>query len=144
MNYSEDFISGVYAHAVKAVKLTRLVSGTLPIDHDATFVVGLLCDADKNCSLFVMAGETELLRSESFEWKNSNDTTERLFRVCDHLTPSSWAQMDAANDCSWNLQKLDTEVILGTLAQGYHEIGEKFDPANWHLIRIAQKKSPTA
>ncbi len=36
--------------------------------------LGLLSDDDQNCSLFVMTGESELLRSESFEWKNREDT----------------------------------------------------------------------
>ena len=131
MNYSDDFISGVYAHATKAVKLTPLVSGTLPIDHDSAFEVLLLSDADEHCALFVMTAGAELLRSESFEWTTKVDATERLFKVCDYISAADWAQMDAANDCSWNLLKLDDAVILKILAEGGREIGEGFDSGGW-------------
>ena len=141
MEYSHDFISGVYAHATKAVKLTCLVSGSLPVDHDGYFHVGLLSDGNKNCSLFVMAGEAELLRSELFEWKNNNETTERLFKLCDYISPAAWAQMDAANHCSWNLRKLDTKVILRVLNQGYSEIDAGFDQTGWRKRRAPQKRA---
>ena len=141
MDYSDDFITGVYTHAIKAVKLTTLVSGCLPIDAESAFDVGLLSDADQNCSLFVMSGGAELLRSESFEWRNREDITERLFKLCDYISPAAWAQMDATNDCSWNLRKLDAEVILMTLAQGYRENGEEFDPAIWRQKHGPQKRA---
>ena len=141
MDYTEDVIVGAYAHATKAVKFTSLASGHLPIDDDPFFEVGLLSDDDQNCSLFVMTVESELLRSESFEWKNREDTTERLFKLCDYIDPADWAQMDATNDCSWNLRKLDAEVILMTLAKGYRENGEEFDPSIWRQKNGPQKKA---
>jgi len=131
MNYSDDFISGVYARAMKAVKLTPLVSGTLPIDHDSAFEVMLLSDSDENCALFVMTAGAELLRCGSFEWTTKCHATERLFKLCDYISPADWAQMDAANDCTWNLRKLDDEVILRILAEGCREIGGDFDPVGW-------------
>jgi len=49
--------------------------------------------------------------------------------------------MDAANDCSWNLRKLDTKVILRVLNQGYSEIDAEFDQTDWRKRRAPQKRA---
>ena len=136
MKYSDEFVSGAHAHAVGAVNLRSLVSGSLPIDDDSGFEVMLLIDGDHNCSILVMTGTAELVRSVSFEWNSNRDTTERVFQLCDYIAPSHWAQMDAEGACQWNLTELDPEVIVKILAEGYSENREDFDSSawrkNWH------------
>ena len=131
MKHSDEFISGVYAHAMGSVKLKSLVSGTLPIDEDSGLEVMLLIDGDQSCSIFVMTGTAELVRSVCFESDSPRDTTERVFQLCDYIAPSHWAQMDSQGSCEWNLNELDREVIVKILAEGYSECGEDFDSSAW-------------
>ena len=91
----------------------------------------LLDDGDQSCTIFVMAGTAELVRSVSFEWNSNRDTTERVFQLCDYIEPAHWAQMDSQGSCEWNLTELGPGVIVKVLAEGYSEIGEEFDGSEW-------------